>query len=444
MTEKQCPYFLGVDEKAGKYHIKCGGKHTLTFEDIKRYRRQSQQCVGGKQETCKPFLCRELERLGVHLQWSTLTAEQIYPTYKTYKKQLEEANKMDNTAMTAATTTEITEQHTKALELHEGIKADIRIVAQGLSEIGRKLKKMRDEKLYTELGHETFADYGKAMLGLEQRQLYSYIQIFETFGPRFIDEHSELGISKLLLLTNVPATEREEFIADNEVNSLTVRELKEMTEKYNKAVEQLSLLQTKKEETEETAQTVDELTRTLEQERERHRETIDRMQTQLKEIENRPIDIAVQEPDEETLAKIREEEAAKAKQAAVDEIKQAKAKAKEKADKAIQAAEEKAANAVAEAKKKAAEQAAEQLKASLESIERDKAEALTKAEELENKLAVAANPDTVYINFLLEGIQEQFMKVLQRIEGIAQTDADKAQKFGAATGKVLDALKQML
>lgn len=441
MTEKQCPYFLGVDEKAGKYHIKCGGKHTLTFEDIERYRRQSQQCVGGKQETCKPFLCRELERMGVTLPWSTLTSEQIYPTYR---KQLEEAKTMDNTAMTAAATAEITEQHTKALELHEGIKADIRIVAQGLSEIGRKLKKMRDEKLYTELGHETFADYGKAMLGLEQRQLYSYIQIYETFGPRFIDEHSELGISKLLLLTNVPATEREEFITDNEVNSLTVRELKEMTEKYNKAVEQLSLLRTEKEETEETAQTVNELTHTLEQERARHRETIDRMQTQLKEIENRPIDIAVQEPDEETLAKIREEEAAKAKQAAADEIKAAKAKAKEKADKAIQAAEEKAANAVAEAEKKAAEQAAQQLKASLESIERDKANALTKAAELESKLAVAANPDTVYINFLLENMQEQFMKILQRIEDIAQTDADKAQKFGVATGKVLDALKQML
>lgn len=470
MNENQCPYFEGVEEKAGKYRISCGQQHTLEIAELNKYRIQSAQCVGGKMELCRPYLFRELKKIDpdllksdmgtpeLHRIWLQKIAEGKQKMVKQetdlLQKDFVEANSGGAGAHTelAAELAGLSARRAKAIELHEGIRADVRVVAQGLSDIGRKLKKMRDEKLYTELGHETFADYGKAMLGLEQRQLYSYIQIFETYGPRFIDEHAELGISKLLLLTNVPAPEREDFVAENDLKNLTVRQLKEMTEKYNQAAEQLTLIGAEKESTEQQNEranrengnllkrieaektAAEELTHTLEQERKRYRETENTLRRQLKEMENSPIEVAVQEPDEKTLEKIRSE----AKKAAAVEIR----KAKDEADNKIKAAEDKAAADIAEALERAGTAAAAQIKASLTSIEREKAEALERAAELEKKLTLAANSEIVQLNILFEQMLELAEKAGRCIERVAAEDAAKAEKLRAAAHCTIESLKE--
>ncbi|MEG1429527.1 MAG: DUF3102 domain-containing protein [Hydrogenoanaerobacterium sp.] len=313
------------------------------------------------------------------------------------------------------------DRHTKAIELHEGIKADVRIVAHGLSDIGKKLKQMRDDKLYIELGHASFADYGRAMLGLEQRQLYSYIQIYEVYGPHFIDEHAELGITKLLLLTNIPAPERDGFVEENGVESLTVRELREMTEKYNKAAEQLVILGEEKEdkstELEHIAEekpklkrragtlpiVIAEANKSLNDERARYRETEETLARQLKEAENRPIDIAVQEPNEEVLQAIRSEEAEKAKAAA-----------------------------------------AEAVKSSLMSIENEKAEALARAAELEKRLSMAANNELVQLNVIFEQMQELADKAGHCIARVGGEDEEQGKKLYTAALSIIDSLKEKI
>lgn len=459
METEKCPYFGGVEEKAGKFNVKCTGRFTFVFSELDSYREHSKKCVGGQQENCKPFLCRQLEEMDVHLQWSEYGVEELLQIYN--QRIIEEANVMEqHTDLSTTMVEELSERHAEAMELHERIREDVRIIAHSLSEMGRKLKKMRDKKLYTELGHKTFAEYGKAMLGLEQRQLYSYIQIYETYGPRFIDEHAEFGISKLLLLTNVPVMEREEFIEKNDVEELTVRQLKEMTEKYNHAAEQLYLLGEQKESIEEIAESgskeneallakikekeneANELAEMLDAERKKYKQAESKMLSQIKEMDNRPIEVAVQEPDETVLNKIREEEAQKAKKAAAAEIKEAKEKVKSSADKKIKELEEKAKEQIEQAKKESNERAEQEIKNGLTEIQREKSEALARAANLEKKLSIAANNEIIKLNTLFEQMQELAEKVGSCIREVAEEDATKAEKLRSAANNIIESLKE--
>ncbi|MEG1687678.1 MAG: DUF3102 domain-containing protein [Angelakisella sp.] len=305
----------------------------------------------------------------------------------------------------------------EAYELHQYILAQGKVIGQSINEIGRCLKQMRDEKLFIQLGHETFEDYTTVMLGLKQRQAYNYIQAFEDLGSQFLETHSQLGISRLLVLAAVPVAEREDFVTENNVAAMTVRELEELTKKYTAQSEQMSLLQ-----------------------------------TELKEIQSRPIDVAVQLPDNKTLEKIRTEVKAEVEKAA-------KAEAKEQQKKAaaeLTAIKTKAALELADAKKKAnadidaakatARQdaeaaAAKKLQASLSELENSRAEALARAAEMESKLALAANNELVIVNLLFEEIQTAVQKAATCIKTLEERDADTAKKLRTAAIGMIDQLK---
>ena len=135
------------------------------------------------------------------------------------------------------------ERYESAVLLHCQIRQNGETAAATLVEFCRGLKKMRDEKLYTELGYTDFGEYAEKAVGIRQRQAYSYIAGLENLGEEFLQTNARLGISKIELIARIPAVERDEFLAQNDVESATVRELKAMTEKYTKAAEQVSLFE---------------------------------------------------------------------------------------------------------------------------------------------------------------------------------------------------------
>ncbi len=128
----------------------------------------------------------------------------------------------------------------KAVNTHARIMTNGQVLQNTLLEICKDLKSMRDERLYKELGYETFEEYAEKAVGLKQRQAYSYISTYEKLGPKYLEENSSLGITKLELISQIDSYEREEFIAEENVESLSVRELKEKVDEYKKQNEQLT------------------------------------------------------------------------------------------------------------------------------------------------------------------------------------------------------------
>ncbi|MEG1760988.1 MAG: hypothetical protein RR251_03690, partial [Hydrogenoanaerobacterium sp.] len=146
-----------------------------------------------------------------------------------------------------------------------------------------------------------------------------------------------------------------------------------------------------------------EANKSLNDERARYRETEETLARQLKEAENRPIDIAVQEPNEEVLQAIRSEEAEKAKAAA-----------------------------------------AEAVKSSLMSIENEKAEALARAAELEKRLSMAANNELVQLNVIFEQMQELADKAGHCIARVGGEDEEQGKKLYTAALSIIDSLKEKI
>lgn len=303
-----------------------------------------------------------------------------------------------------------------AYELHQYIIAQGQVMGQSISEIGRSLKKMRDEKLFTQLGHDDFESYTTQMLGLKQRQAYNYIQVFETLGGQFLQEHSQLGISRLLLLASVPVTDREDFVEENGVADLTVKELQELTEKYTRQSEQLELLQ-------EDKGVVEQHNAHLQQ--------------QIKELESRPIDVAVQQPSEKELEKIRAAERKKVEKELAGKFKADADAAKAKADAALE-------KAVAAAKKDAEAAAAKTVQANTSALEQERTAALARAAELEDKLALAANNEMVIINLLFEEIQTAVNKVSGCLGELERRDKPTADKLRNAAQAFISKLGELL
>ena len=144
---------------------------------------------------------------------------------------------MDNQITTMQ---EVTPTTQKAYDTHVRILANGQVMARALVDVCHDLKTMRDEGLYTELGYDTFEEYAEQACGIKQRQAYSYISAYEKLGQKYMADHADLGITKLELISQISSYEREEFAADVDLESATVRELKAEVERYKKQTEQLT------------------------------------------------------------------------------------------------------------------------------------------------------------------------------------------------------------
>ena len=231
---------------------------------------------------------------------------------------------MDNQITTMQ---EVTPTTQKAYDTHARILANGQVMARALVDVCHDLKTMRDEGLYTELGYDTFEEYAEQACGIKQRQAYSYISAYEKLGQKYMADHADLGITKLELIAQISSYEREEFAADVDLESATVRELKAEVERYKKQTEQLTFdlgqAQSELSEAPEPVDT-DALRSSIEQ------EVKAKYSAKLEELQQR----ADAAPDPEAIRKEAEKEAAK-------EYKAKLATAKADAEKKTKAAVEK-------------------------------------------------------------------------------------------------------
>ncbi len=158
-------------------------------------------------------------------------------------KQIKESavNSMKNEIVVQGTEKIINERQEKALRLHKQIMANASIAARCLVEMGRDLKIVRDEKLYTEFGCESFDEYCETKAGIGERHGYNFIRAYERYGEEKLEQLSGLGIKKLLDLSRLDDEDIDELVSSGEAESLSTRKLNERIKELERKNEQLTL-----------------------------------------------------------------------------------------------------------------------------------------------------------------------------------------------------------
>lgn len=193
----------------------------------------------------------------------------------------------------------LTEQQ-QAEALHKQITGYGEVIYQSLYGMCTAIKQMRDSKLYRALGFDTFEGYAENKLGMKSSQVYKYIAIADRLTEDFVHSSGQIGIQKLYLLAMAPDETRTELTQTVDLESTTVRELKE----------KISILQSQKESAEADAEQARDAVRETEEAKERTRltlkgmldkriEQVHQLEAQIKELENKPQDVAVVDNSEE-------------------------------------------------------------------------------------------------------------------------------------------------
>lgn len=304
--------------------------------------------------------------------------------------------------------TEMSADTMSALSTHQKIITAEQTAANAMISLCENLKLMRDKHLYEALGFETFDTYTEQACGIKRRQAYNYISTYEKLGSTVLQSNAQLGITKLQLLTEVCAVDRDDFIADNDLAGMSVKEIKELVEKSKQQCEQLALLG-------DELNDSNNVQKSLQSDKQKLTDENKSLQKRIKELEDKPVEVAVQEP---TQAQI--EAAAQAK---INSLKSSFEKEKQNAvEQAVRQATEKAQTSVKDELEKT-------YRAKLEAIDKEKADAIKKAEQLANKLDKNADADLVTATLYFNELQAQLAKFINSVEKIVETNPTKGEKL---------------
>lgn len=297
-------------------------------------------------------------------------------------------------------------------------------------EIGRRLKEAKEM-----LSHGEWLPFLERETDFSSSSAARYVKVFEEYGAAqlgiFGPETNfptlgNLSVSNALRLLSVPAEEREEFVAENDVGHMSARELDRLLKEKAELEERAKVAEVDRDKAEATAQkALEELDAALcEQEK---------LAAENKDLRSRPVPVAV-ERDEEAI-----EQAAKAAREQVvaewgekyadlqKKLEKSEAKAaklKDSADKAAAGAGDK----IAAAEKEAAEKIA--------AAEKEAAQARAELEKLQKELQLAS-PETTAFSLHFKAVQENFNALFESLEKIQNRDKETACKLTAALDAVL-------
>lgn len=304
--------------------------------------------------------------------------------------------------------TEMSADTISALSTHQKIITAEQTAANAMISLCENLKLMRDKHLYEALGFETFDTYTEQACGIKRRQAYNYISTYEKLGGTVLQSNAQLGITKLQLLTEVCAVDRDDFIADNDLAGMSVKEIKELVEKSKQQGEQLALLG-------DELNDSNNAQKSLQADKQNLAEENKSLHKRIKELESKPVEVAVQEPTAEQI-----EAAAKSK---INSLKASFEKEKQNAvEEAVRQATEKTKSSVKETLEK-------DYKAKLESIEKERQAALDKAKQLANRLDKNADAELVTATLYFNELQAQLDKFINSVEKICETNSAQGEKL---------------
>jgi hypothetical protein len=116
-----------------------------------------------------------------------------------------------------------------ASETHEQAIADFRVAELYTFKFIMKIKKIREERLYKELGFQSFDSYCEAAWKQKRDYMDQRIQIAESFGEAdFADTYRQLGHSKSLIFARMEPETRQQIESTVNVSEAPVREIKQL------------------------------------------------------------------------------------------------------------------------------------------------------------------------------------------------------------------------
>jgi len=200
---------------------------------------------------------------------------------------------------------QLREQQRVAYEVHAQILNSAKAAQENLYQMAMGFKRMRDEKLYIQLGYENFGDYCEKETGMSRMNVYRYISVAENLPENFVTSMLQTGVSstKLYLLSTLTDEEREQVTDVVDVEDTTVKELRAEIDR---------LRADKKAETD--ALKVENINLKA-----RSEERISELENQIDELENRPLDVTYNEDNSDELLE---------KDAEIERLKEALAKVK--------------------------------------------------------------------------------------------------------------------
>lgn len=193
------------------------------------------------------------------------------------------------------------EEHIKAVALHQKILISAELAQKNLWDMCTSLKEMRDSKLYKELGYSNFEDYCENEVGMKRRNAYNYIAVVEKIRLENVQSIAQIGMTKLSLLATISEEQQAEISQRVDLENTTVKKLKEeiaqlraKNDDFQANIEisekKISELQSQNAEWESKHDTLEEENNGLWKENEQ-------LHKQVRELESRPVEVAVLEPE---------------------------------------------------------------------------------------------------------------------------------------------------
>jgi len=289
--------------------------------------------------------------------------------------------------------------------------------------------------------------HGEWQAWLEERVDFSvrtaqrFMKVAEGYGKS--DTVTLLGTRKAVALLALEPEEREEFLNETHLVEGVEKTAVDMTAaELEKAIRERDEARRKVQELEdsidEQQRTYDVDLETARGEREEAEEAriaaenkVEDLERELKELRERPVDVAVQEADPAELKKAREEGAEKVRAELTGKLEQAEAEAKAKLDKAKAALEE------AKNKEKESREKVEELLKRL-------AQAEENAERIRKEAAVSGNEDLAAFKIHFSAVQDGVNKLaalLSKMDGEGRTE--EAGKLRQALGALASAVQKV-
>ena len=193
----------------------------------------------------------------------------------------------------------ITENYSRAVSLHRRICANAQAAQESLFEVCKGLKEMRDGKLYKELGYQNFEDYCESEVGFSRMQAHRMISIADNLPKDFVTSMLQIGTTKLSLLAKLDEPERQEIIQNNDLESTSVKELKNKISDLKKANDRLLEKASQAEKNAEDSRKKESeawgKVSVLKTDSEMQIKKISQLEEQIQELENNPKQVAVED-----------------------------------------------------------------------------------------------------------------------------------------------------
>ena len=187
---------------------------------------------------------------------------------------------------------ELSAEYIRAAELDRRIKTSAQLAQQSLYDMCMGFKEMRDSRLYKELGYSDFGEYCEQETGFSRMNVYNYIRVAEKLPQDFVNSSLQIGVKKLTLLSTLSDEQRETITETTDIENTTVKELKAKIDSVKKQNDALHEEMRYREEEHETKS-------------QKFKDRIAELEAEIKELESRPIEVAV-ETDSKEVANLKD------------------------------------------------------------------------------------------------------------------------------------------